>query len=181
MSHNKKSKKDPELIEALKKYVTIDKDTGEIKCTDIYMSVYVNISWKGGIVSIPYSHLAFLLTYGRWPENSLVIDHINDDPLDNRPSNLQEITPEENNKKRRNRKTYRNYGTGKYGYGFGIYRDKRDGKYYVSRCLPRAETKTDKTVKLSYGNYTSIQDAEYAIKSMIEIITGSKDPLDTLF
>lgn len=45
------------------------------------------------------SHVAWLLSYGRWP--SLPTDHINGDRSDNRLINLREVTITENNKNKR--------------------------------------------------------------------------------
>jgi len=57
---------------------------------------------------------------GRWPEKE--IDHINENPSDNRWSNLREATPSENH---RNRGKQRNNTTGYKGVTF----DKRRGLY----------------------------------------------------
>lgn len=44
------------------------------------------------------SHISFFLFHDRWPE--LALDHINDDKTNDAPWNLQEITEEDNQKKR---------------------------------------------------------------------------------
>ena len=141
----------------------------------MYISTYINVCWRGGIVSIPYAHLVFLLTKGRWPEKGLVIDHINDDSMDNRPCNLQEVTHSENMLKRRGRKVFRNYGTGKYGHGFCVGQDKRSGRFDVSRSLSRGETKTTKTVKVWYGSHDTLEEAESIVKHAIDQIEGRID------
>jgi hypothetical protein len=48
------------------------------------------------------AHIVFALTRGRWPE--LQIDHINGDPLDDRPINLREATQMQNAWNHRTRK-----------------------------------------------------------------------------
>ena len=46
-----------------------------------------------------YTHrIAWLIYYGEWPKNQ--IDHINQDPTDNRIENLRDVTNAENNKNR---------------------------------------------------------------------------------
>lgn len=173
-------KYDKDLIQQLLKNVTLDKTTGQFSSPDHYMSLAVNIGWKGGIVSVPASHLSWLLTHGRWPEKDKVIDHIDDDAFNNRPDNLQEITYKENQLKRRNRKVYRNYGTGKYGHGFGIYYDKRDGRYYVNRNYSRAHTGARKTIKQSFGGHFTLEEAEAKIEYLIKQISNPTDLDDLL-
>lgn len=173
-------KYDKELIDTLLKTITLDKDTGHIKSNDLYISHYVNICWKGTVVSVPIAHLIWLLTYGKWPSEGKVIDHVNDDALDNRPINLQEITHEENNYKRRGRKVSRNFGKTKYGHGIYINLDKRDGRYYVTHTPSRGQTGENKTIKLSIGGADTLQGAEQIVKDYIEELLRPVDLDDLL-
>lgn len=42
------------------------------------------------------SRLIFALHSGRWPEDGMEVDHINGDSTDDRPSNLREVTRQQN-------------------------------------------------------------------------------------
>ena len=72
-------------------------------------------------VKYPATHIAWALTYGRWPK--CYIDHINGDQLDNRAENLREVTELENNQ---NAKLYKTNKTGVHG----VYQDKW-GNWYA--------------------------------------------------
>jgi len=137
----------------------------------MYALLALNISWNYKTIRVPYSHLVWLLEKGEWPEDGKNLDHINDDPMDNRPSNLNELTHTENQRKRRGRLVNRNYGTGKYGYGFYIYKDKRYSKYSISRCLSRGHGSGElKTIKRGLGVFNSIEDAELMVKLYIRMV-----------
>jgi Mor family transcriptional regulator len=137
----------------------------------MYASVALNVGWKGGVIPIPYSHVVWFLTHGRWPKEGWHLDHKNDDAIDNRPDNLDEQTEQDNQKKRRGRRIYRSYGKGKYGYGIYIYHDKRDERYYVSRHLSRGHGNGElKTRKFSLGGFHSLSEAESVITRHIEEI-----------
>jgi hypothetical protein len=67
-------------------------------------------------------HLMWAWVHGRWPLG--VIDHVNRNPSDNRIDNLREVTSSRNNANcavRRHSISKRK----------GVYRDKRDGRYYA--------------------------------------------------
>lgn len=148
----------------------LDKETGIITFTGMYAVNHLNMCYGGTTVSAPYSHVVWFLTYGVWPKRGYHIDHINDDPFDNRPDNLQEITEQENQRKRRGRIVYRSYGKGKLGYGINIHHDKRDGRYYVTRHLSRGQIGGIRSVKGSIGGFDTLEDAENRVDSLIEEI-----------
>jgi hypothetical protein len=153
---------------ALKKHVRLDEATGDIKFDGLYASCYVNVCWKGGIISLPHAHLVWFLKHGRWPAEDMIIDHKNDDPMDNRPDNLQELTHTENQKKRRGRVVYRSYGSGRYGPGMNIHRDKRDGRYYVTHQASRGHGNGDlKNVKIGLGGFETLAEAEARVASFL--------------
>lgn len=137
MQTRRQLKRKPEFMELVRKHMYLDKKTGELRLNDTYANLVVNVCWDGKALPVPYSHLVWFLTHGRWPKLGMVLDHINNNPLDNRIENLQEVTEEENHRKRRGRKIYRSYGSGKYGHGINIYRDKRSGRFYVRRYISR--------------------------------------------
>lgn len=167
---------DPEFQEFLKKHAKVDKN-GKISVDDCYAYLGFNISWKGELVSMTYANAVWFLTHGTWPDDGLKIDHINDDPLDNRPSNLQAITEAENHAKRRGRKVYRSYGKGKYGYGIQVHHDKRDGRFYVSRNVSRGFGEGDlKGIRYGIGGYDSLAEAEAAVAAHKAIL--EKEGLD---
>lgn len=66
---------------------------------------------KGGLTShqlsingehrYPYGVCVFAWLHGRWPEDGIHIDHINHNPFDHRPFNLQELPASENSRRRR--------------------------------------------------------------------------------
>jgi hypothetical protein len=108
------------------------------------------------------------LKHGRWPAEDVIIDHKNDDPMDNQPDNLQELTHTENQKKRRGRVVYRSYGNGRYGPGMNIHRDKRDGRYYVTHQASRGHGSGDlKNVKIGLGGFATLAEAEARVASFL--------------
>ena len=158
-------KHDPELIAFLLKNVKLNSTTGALRFNNLYASVHIDICWKGTVVSVPYSHVVWLKIKKRWPQKGFCIDHKNNEAMDNRPLNLQEITETENHEKRRGRLVYRSYGTGKYGHGLHIYNDKRDNRFYVTRQLSRGHGDGDlKNVKKSLGGFDTLKQAEAAVK-----------------
>jgi hypothetical protein len=172
----KAKKQDAEFQAALRKYGTFNRETGTVKFKDMYVSCYANVCWKGGIISIPLAHLSWFYEHGKWPADGMVIDHVNDDPMDNRPENLREITQAENQEKRRGRMVYRSYGTGKYGYGIGIHSDKRDGRHYITRTLSRGHhSNALKTVKRALGGYATLAEAEARVEQVIAEIEANGD------
>jgi hypothetical protein len=167
----KVSKYDPEFMDALRKFSILDKATGNLRFNGMYASTHISIAWKGNIVSVPHSHVVWFLTHDRWPTEGMTIDHRDDDAMHNAPDNLQELTHIENQRKRRGRIVYRSYGKGKYGYGFNLHCDGRDGKWYVTRYLSRGHGNGDlKNIKKGLGGYLSEKEAEKAINEFIEQI-----------
>ena len=70
--------------------------------------VYVKIQIDGRIY--PAHRLAWLYSYDAWPENQ--IDHLDQDSLNNRLSNLRDVTGSENNKNRKRQNNNRSGVTG---------------------------------------------------------------------
>ena len=166
MSHRTK-KRNPQFEELLRKTTTVD-ETGNIKVKGMYASTCINFNFDGGVVSVPYSHVVWFLTRGRWPADDMTVDHYDDDSMNNAPNNLQELTITENHRKRRGRTILRSYGSGKYGYGLYIYSDPRDGRHYVTRTLSRGmHSKQCETVKKSLGGFNSIKEAERRVRECV--------------
>jgi hypothetical protein len=105
-------KDDPELIALLRGCTILDEKNGNLKFEGCYVSTHLDINWKGTVVSVPHSHVVWLIKHGRWPKDGMHLDHKNDDPSDNRPDNLVEVTQAENQAKRRGRTVSRAYGKG---------------------------------------------------------------------
>lgn len=156
---------DPEFMEFFKKHASVD-ETGHIRVKDCYANIGFNITFKGCPVNVTYANAVWFLTHGEWPKPGYHIDHIDDDSMNNRPDNLQEITEAENQAKRRGKRVYRSYGGGKYGHGFGTYSDKRDGKHYVSRNISRGVT-GGKSRRVGYGGFDTLAAAEAKISALI--------------
>ena len=75
-----------------------------------------------------YAHLiAWLIYYGEWPKNE--IDHINQDPTDNRIENLRDVTHAENNK---NQSLHSNNTSGYMGVSFETSKNKYSAKISIN-------------------------------------------------
>lgn len=161
-------KNDPEFTRALLEHFSLNEETGVLKFNGLYAQTCLNIGSRKGIVVVPYSHVVWLLKHGQWPRDGFVLDHINDDSSDNRPANLQEITQDENQKKRRGRKVSRYYGSGKYGHGINVTLDKRSGRYYIRRHLSRGHGSGNlKTPRWGLGGFNSLVEAERMVNIYI--------------
>jgi hypothetical protein len=162
---------DPGFQDLLKKHASVDHNTGKLTFDGVYVKPVLNIGWKGKQIPVPYSHIVWLLVHGEWPKDGFQLDHINDDPLDNRPANLEEKTAVENQKKRRGRMVYRSYGKGKYGYGINVDHDKRDDRYYIRRHLSRGHGSGElKTIRKALGGFDTLQEAEAKVVEYIALI-----------
>lgn len=64
-------------------------------------NIRLRVSVSGYSTLICRSRLVWSLANGRWPRPGFVIDHKNDDPMDDAARNLQEITQSDNLKKRK--------------------------------------------------------------------------------
>ena len=101
-----------------------------------------------------YAHrITWLIYYGEWPKNE--IDHINQDPTDNRIENLRDVTHAENNK---NRTLQNNSTTGYIG---------------VSYCASRLTTKYRADISINnvnkyLGFYDTAEEAA-AVRSVASI------------
>lgn len=165
----KTKRSNPEFEKFFKEHASVDPRTGKIQVKDCYAYLGFNMNWGSDLMSMTYANAVWFLTYGNWPQPGYNIDHINDDPLDNRPDNLQEITTIENHKKRRGRKIYRSYGKGKYGHGLYVHADKRDGRFYVSRNISRGLGNGDlRSMKESLGGYDTLVEAESRVARYIK-------------
>lgn len=97
-----------------------------------------------------YTHrIAWLIYYGEWPKNQ--IDHINQDPTDNRIENLRDVTQAENQK---NRTLYNNNTTGYLGVS------KHHGKY-------RARIRIN-SIEKNLGDYDTVEEAA-AVRAVASI------------
>ena len=162
-------KRDPEFMERLAECGRLDEETGGVRFEGMYVAAHFYFKEKNGAFAVPCSHVVWFLKHGRWPKDGYQLDHINDDSLDNRPANLQEMTKEDNQAKRRGRLVYRSYGKGRYGYGFGMYHDGRDDRYYIGRNLSRGLAKTyTKKTGVFLGGYDTKEEAEAKIAEYIE-------------
>ena len=97
--------------------------------------------------------IAWLIYYGEWPKNQ--IDHINQDPTDNRIENLRDVTYAENNKNR----TLQNNNTTGYS-GVSFYKHKRYKKY-------RARIRIN-NIEKHLGYYDTVEEAA-AVRSVASI------------
>ena len=164
-------KDDPDFMELIEKRVTLNEETGALHFDKIYAQMCFNITHKGKMVVVPYSHIVWLKKHKRWPIKGMHVDHIDDNPQNNRPDNLQELTEENSHKKRRGRMVYRTYGTGKYGYEIQVTYDRRDRRYYVTRHWSSGHGGGDlRGIKRSFGGYFSLKDAEHKVEIIIEEI-----------
>lgn len=162
-----KKRDNPEFEKFFKEHASVD-ENGKITVNDCYAWLGFNMSWGGETISVTYANAVWFLAHGEWPKPGYHVDHKNDDSLDNSPVNLQEI---KNQAKRRGRKVYRNYGTGKYGYGLGCHHDKRDSRFYVDRNLSRGHGNGDlQGIRYSLGGYDTLEQAEKIIAKHIEEI-----------
>ena len=172
---NKSKKRDPQFEELLRKTTSVD-ESGNLKVDGMYASTFVNFGFGGGIVSAPVSHVVFFLTHGRWPDSDKHVDHRDDNPMNNAPSNLQELTHAENQRKRRGRKVYPSYGKGKYGGGMCVRQDNRDGRYYVTYQASRGLGAGDlKNVKVGLGGFSTLEAAEERARECLEDIKAGRE------
>ena len=71
---------------------------GTYKGYNLYIPGYGSLSGaRYPLWSIQSHTLIFALVHRRWPRDGYVIDHIDNDPLNNHPDNLREITHYQNN------------------------------------------------------------------------------------
>ena len=118
-------------LELLNKYLTYDKETGNLYQSKKRPKIQVG-SIAGGINAYGYRyiqlegkkypahHIVWLIETGNLPKK--ILDHIDGNPLNNNLSNLREATVKQNNE---NRKAQRNNKTGYKGVSF----NKRLQKY----------------------------------------------------
>lgn len=109
---------------------------------DGYYRVYVDGS------KLPVHRVVWAMCNGRWPSAGCVVDHINGDPGDNRPSNLREVTWKANSQNRQCSDA--NNRSGSKVPGVCIVR----GRFYVNLRI-------DGRVKF-LGSHGNLEDAERA-------------------
>jgi len=125
------------------------KEAGSISKTNGY--IYISFLLGGKHRKFGAHRLAWLYVYGEFPKEQL--DHINHDRLDNRISNLREVTQREN---LRNRSMPKNNTSGYNGVHF-----RKDTKKY------QAKVKVDgRTIHLGY--FKKAEDAGQAAKEARE-------------
>lgn len=132
-------------VETLRRLLALDPETGALTWLPRPREMFTTDSscgcWNGRFAGMPafqtkddrgyhcgvvmYRRLrahrvVWALCYGEWPRYA--IDHINGDTSDNRPNNLRDVGPLENN---RNRPTPRNNTTGAHG----VSRIRENGKW----------------------------------------------------
>ncbi|MDP4226022.1 MAG: HNH endonuclease [Bacteroidota bacterium] len=105
-----------QLQKKIKKSLSLDEETGRIFWIDPPKHHSEKTRTEAGTIygrrngdlrrrivvdrkSIAASHIAYFLHHGIWPNK--VIDHINGNPLDNRPVNLRDVDIETNNRNHR--------------------------------------------------------------------------------
>jgi hypothetical protein len=141
----------PIPIEDLSGILRCDLKTGEVFWRDqagyITSGGYRRVPLRGKGVAA--HHIVFALKHGRWPQAS--IDHINGDPLDNRPENLRECTHAQN---MWNKRAYKNNKSGVKGVhwsktvGKWVASIKRDGKNIVAGYYKDLSAAADAVAKL---------------------------------
>ena len=99
-------------------------------------------------------HLAWVYVYGVWPEE---VDHINNDPTDNRISNLRLATRQQNSY---NKKMYRKTESGIKG----VTCDKQRKKWFVKINANKKQ--------IPLGRYDDLKDAERVITKAREQYHG---------
>lgn len=164
---NYQSRYDENFKKFLRENLSLD-EAGQLK-SRTYLQVYIGI--KGGgrnskNIAIPLSHLSWFLSRGEWPRDGYVIDHIDDNYLNNKPDNLQELTSKDNHAKRRG-KGNREYGKTKYGHGIRVDHDKRDERWYACRYFSSKDVLELKDRKISLFGASSLEKIEIMIQSYI--------------
>jgi HNH endonuclease/helix-turn-helix resolvase-like protein len=143
-------------MDRLKECARFDPVTGNVKFEGMYVTVQLTFAYDSSVFSIPYSHVVWFLTYGRWPKPDYFLDHVNNNAMDNAPLNLQEMTRKNHHLKHKGTRIYRNYGKSKFGYGIYVSHVKKIDRYYVGRCSPRSLGGINK----AYGGYSTLEEAE---------------------
>lgn len=90
--------------------------------------------------------LAWLLTYGKWPDD--MIDHIDGNPLNNKIDNLRDVSAHINQQNRKVAQKDNRLGI------LGVYCDKNTGKY-IAKIKVNGKSKR-------IGSFSSIEKAEIA-------------------
>lgn len=134
-----------------------------------YIAIKVTIRYRNETISLALSRLIFFLANKIWPAKNKHIDHIDDNPLNNSPSNLQEITVAENMFKKRGKGNSR-FGKNKYGHGISVYYLTKRNSWVAERSLGRRfgfDNPTKKHVAIA----KTLEELEEKIKLYIENLT----------
>lgn len=158
--------------EKYKKYIldnfTLNEETGEVFCNRVAAPLTVRIELDKKALTVPFSHFILFLKNKKWPTPGMEVDHIDDNPLNNKPNNLKEVTRKENNDKRRG-KSNRAYGRTLYGYGITVSWSKNKQLYRAVRHYSVADSYRIETgIKDDFIAYApSMVEMDVKIKSYI--------------
>lgn len=164
----------PYIIERLLDNCRLNEETGIVDFNGIKAYIRIRFEFGADTFTVGYHQLVWLIKHKRWPLDGLVVDHINDIPYDNRPSNLQELTVTANQNKKRGKYRNHRYGIGEYGHGIYLTYDKspsdarRGKKYNVYRTRHRLEDHRHAGKKVRLSRFTTKQEAEIFIKEYID-------------
>ena len=170
MGKNSDRRKSEEFKKYILDHYSLNEVTGEITLKGSYARLKIEIVHKKQTVTMTYAHLVFFLKNKNWPKEGMHIDHKDDNPFNNHPDNLIELTVKENHAKRRG-KSNGQYGRGKYGYGIWVQYDKKKKYYSALRRPPMSEY--DNNRKIYVGCSKNLKELELKIENHIQSI---KDP-----
>lgn len=113
-----------ELLECY--YVDFKKGTLTNKKSGKEIS-YISNKYKRAVFkrkSYPVHNLIYTMYHKRWPNINMLVDHRDQNPLNNSISNLFEVSIEQNSNNKKRRENHK----------YGIYKRKNTNKFRVTRC-----------------------------------------------